>query len=82
MRTGVHVIVTVPFVDLRKLWPLFRKKCMYECPYEDFTDPLKPVLKLGLRTLPEGHLGGSVVERLPSAQVVIPGSWDLKKNVQ
>ena len=24
----------------------------------------------------EGHLGGSVVERLPSAEVVIPGSWD------
>ena len=23
-----------------------------------------------------GHLGGSVVERLPLAQVVIPGSWD------
>ena len=23
-----------------------------------------------------GHLGGSVVERLPSAQGVIPGSWD------
>ena len=23
-----------------------------------------------------GHLGGSVVERLPSVQVVIPGSWD------
>ena len=24
-----------------------------------------------------GHLGGSVVESLPLAQVVIPGSWDL-----
>ena len=24
----------------------------------------------------EGHLGGSVVERLPLAQVVILGSWD------
>ena len=23
-----------------------------------------------------GRLGGSVVEQLPSAQVVIPGSWD------
>ena len=23
-----------------------------------------------------GHLGGSVFEPLPSAQVVIPGSWD------
>ena len=23
-----------------------------------------------------GHLGGSVVERLPLAQAVIPGSWD------
>ena len=23
-----------------------------------------------------GHLGGSVVERLPLAKVVIPGSWD------
>ena len=24
----------------------------------------------------EGHLGGSVLERLPLAQVLIPGSWD------
>jgi len=24
----------------------------------------------------EGRLGGSVVERLPSAQVMVPGSWD------
>ena len=24
----------------------------------------------------QGHLGGSVVERVPLAQVVIPGSWD------
>ena len=24
----------------------------------------------------EGHLGSSVVERLPLTQVVIPGSWD------
>ena len=24
----------------------------------------------------QGHLGGSVVERLPLAQDVIPGSWD------
>ena len=24
----------------------------------------------------KGHLGGSVVEPLPLAQVVIPGSWD------
>ena len=23
-----------------------------------------------------GHVGGSVVKRLPSAQVMIPGSWD------
>ena len=23
-----------------------------------------------------GHLGGSVVEHLPLAQAVIPGSWD------
>ena len=23
-----------------------------------------------------GHLGGSMVERLPSAQSMIPGSWD------
>ena len=23
-----------------------------------------------------GHLGGSVVEHLPSAQVVVPGLWD------
>ena len=23
-----------------------------------------------------GHMGGSVVEHLPLAQVVIPGSWD------
>ena len=24
----------------------------------------------------EGHLGGSEVEHLPLAQVVVPGSWD------
>ena len=24
----------------------------------------------------QGHLGGSVVERLPLDQVMIPGSWD------
>ena len=24
----------------------------------------------------EGHLGGSVTDRLPSAQGVMPGSWD------
>ena len=24
----------------------------------------------------QGHLGGSVVEHLPLAQVMIPGSWD------
>ena len=24
----------------------------------------------------EGHLSGSVVEHLPSAQIMIPGSWD------
>ena len=29
-----------------------------------------------LRSLVWGHLGGSVVEHLPWAQVVIPGSWD------
>ena len=23
-----------------------------------------------------GHLGGSVIEHLPLAQVMIPGSWD------
>ena len=43
------VIVTVPFVDLRKLCPLFRKKCTHECPYEAFSDPLKPVLNLRLK---------------------------------
>ena len=31
-----------------------------------------PVEKLS----PRGHLGGSVVEHLPSAQIVILGSWD------
>ena len=30
---------------------------------------------LEFRSLP-GHLGGSVVEYLPLAQIVIPGSWD------
>ena len=29
-----------------------------------------------LRTLLLRHLGGSVIEHLPSAQVMIPGSWD------
>ena len=36
------------------------------------------VAKLSLTENPcvMGHLGGSVVEHLPLAQVVIPGSWD------
>ena len=29
-----------------------------------------------LKSLVLGHLSGSVVERLPSAQVMTPGSWD------
>ena len=29
-----------------------------------------------IKTDRQGHLGGSVVEHLPLAQVVIPGSWD------
>ena len=29
-----------------------------------------------IRLPPLGHLGGSVVERLPSARIVIPASWD------
>ena len=36
-------------------------------------------LKIGefhIKTQTLGHLGGSVVASLPSAQVVIPGSWD------
>ena len=28
------------------------------------------------KKLPSGHLGGSVIEHLPLAQGVIPGSWD------
>ena len=32
--------------------------------------------QLDIKKNNEGHLGGSVVERLPLAQVVIPGSWD------
>ena len=34
-------------------------------------EPMKPG-----KNLSWGHLGGSVVEHLSSAQVVIPGSWD------
>ena len=33
-------------------------------------------LALQVKEEPLGCLGGSVVEPLPSAQVVIPGSWD------
>ena len=29
-----------------------------------------------IKSKKQGHLGGSVVKHLPSAQVVIPGSWD------
>ena len=29
-----------------------------------------------LKTIKTGRLGGSVVERLPLVQVMIPGSWD------
>ena len=35
--------------------------------------------KVGLnikKKIDQGHLGGLVVEHLPSAQVVIPGCWD------
>ena len=32
--------------------------------------------KINSKWIKEGHLGGSVVERLPLTQVVIPGSWD------
>ena len=56
---------------------------MFECPTLDFNSghdlrvvrvsPTQGQLKI-LSLL--GHLGGSVVERLPLAQVVIPGSWD------
>ena len=31
---------------------------------------------LSLNSEGKGHLSGSVVERLPLAQVMIPGSWD------
>ena len=33
-------------------------------------------LEMQIKTLVRGHLGGSVVESLPSAQVLILGSWD------
>ena len=36
--------------------------------YGNMCDPLRNAI--------QGHLGGSVVERLPLAQVVILGSWD------
>ena len=29
-----------------------------------------------IRSIREGHLGGSAVEHLPSTQIVILGSWD------
>nr|XP_045726523.2 acyl-coenzyme A thioesterase 9, mitochondrial-like [Mirounga angustirostris] len=35
-----------------------------------------PLLENELKVHFMGHLGGSVVKRLPLAQVVIPGSWD------
>ena len=35
------------------------------------------VAQVSSRNALKGHLGGSVVECLPLAQVVIPGSWDL-----
>ena len=34
------------------------------------------ILKVFSQKSLQGCLGGSVVEHLPSAQVVIPGSWD------
>ena len=45
-------------------------------PSRPFVFLSKPKLKsvLNVRTL--GHLGGSVVEHQPLAQVVIPGPWD------
>ena len=30
---------------------------------------------LFIKSVSQGHMGGSMVERLPSAQGMIPGSW-------
>ena len=35
------------------------------------------IARFSLLNQSKGHLGGSVVERLPSPQVVTPESWDL-----
>ena len=40
------------------------------------TDVAESWVPWALKIHLEGHLGGSVVEHLPLAQVVIPGSWD------
>ena len=48
---------------------------VYFCAIE-YNFLFKPVLRQVAGMQAQGHLGGSVVERLPSAQGVILESWD------
>ena len=52
----------------RKSEDKWKRKAKMDLPSWNLFPSLKGVL--------QGHLGGSVVEHLPLAQVVIPGSWD------
>ena len=45
-------------------------------PLEDTAHQTKKFEKPNLKSIVKGHLGGSLAKRLPSAQVMILGSWD------
>ena len=42
----------------------------------DQKDGETPIIQMDVKRNLEGCMGGPVVEHLPLAQVVIPGSWD------
>ena len=58
--------------DMKRITSEYYEQC-YACAFENL-DKIDKCLK---KHRISGHLGGSVVERLPLAQVVILGSWDL-----
>ena len=66
-RDSVEPIMPPAYIVIRV--ESHSQKCLQRC----LRDAL--VAKM-IKVHMEGHPGGSAVERLPSAQVVFPGSWD------